>query len=197
MAVISGGGAINLSARAIGAQGGAFEPQRQNNWVIEITIPGILPGTSIPIASVPRDAVTLALQRGFNPSSVQEDVRVDWMNEAIFFAGKHVPDPGTVEVLDWVDISTADVLWSWRLQAYDPNTGDVGLARNYKTKASIINFAPDGSFQRAWKLEGVWPFAINYGGLDMTSSAPVLIAMQIRYDRYFRASALSGNSIGG
>lgn len=177
----------NLSAAAIGAQNGALEPQRVNHWFIELNLTGITTPFGITLASPANfDILKLALQRGFNPASSQEEVVVPWMNEVIYFGGKHIPEAGQLEVLDWVDKSIADILWTWRLACYDPTTGNVGLARRYKQRATILNFAPDGSFVRQWLLEGVWPININYGQMDMGASDPMRMAITLRYDRYFR-----------
>lgn len=138
------------------------------------------------------DVLKLSLQAAFNPSSAKEDIQVPYLNEVIFFAGRRMVDPGAIELRDYVDKSTADIVHAWDTMTHDYATGQVGLARNYKKRACIINFAPNGSFERYWWLQGCWPQAVNYagGGLNMASSEPVHIAITLRYDRFFRESGV-------
>jgi hypothetical protein len=188
----------NLSAAAIGAEHGQFEPQRTNNWFIEIYLDALISqAASFGAGGFPTlagmsnvDTLKLSLQAAFNPSSAKEDIQVPYLNEVIFFAGRRMVDPGSIELIDYVDKSTADIVYAWDTMTHDYVTGQVGLARNYKKRACIINFAPDGSFQRYWWLQGCWPQAVNYagGGLNMASSEPVKIALTLRYDRFFRQS---------
>ena len=194
--------ANNLSAAAIGHEKGQLEPQRTNNWFIEIYLDNLVSQVAgfggigqIPAGInglVNLDVLKLALQSGFNPSSSKEDIQVPYLNEVIFFAGRRMVDPGTIELLDYVDRSTADIIYAWDLMCHDYQTGQVGLARNYKKTARIFNFAPNGDYVRQWRLDGVWPQAVSYagGGLNMASSEPVRIPITLRYDRFFRESSM-------
>lgn len=193
----------NLSAAAIGAEHGQFEPQRTNNFFLEIYLDSLVSqASSFGAGQFPTlsgmfnvDIIKLSLQSAFNPSSAKEDIQVPYLNEVVFFAGRRMVDPGAIELLDYVDKNTADIIYAWDVMVHDYTTGQVGMARNYKKRACIINFAPNGSLERYWWLQGCWPQAVNYagGGLHMASSEPVKIAITLRYDRFFRQSGLMAN----
>lgn len=167
-------------ARSIAAQGGGLEPQRQNNWVFEVFLPGS--------ATAGNDILQLSLISGFLPSVSNEPVALPWLNEVVYVAGRTVYEGGTITLRDYVDGATALLIESWRKMVYDVETGKIGLAANYKQSANILTFAPDGSFERTWVLEGAWPATYNPGTLSMDSSDPVAIEVMIRYDRAKRVT---------
>ncbi len=177
---------IHVLATNLAQQDGFFEPQRQHNWNLEVT--GL--GTGLDA-----DIISLSLRAGFVPFGSNEEVMIPYGNEYVWVAGKAQWANGVVQCHDWVDRRIAAILNGWRRQVYRPDTGRIGLASEYKKKAFITLFGPNQdevggvvqtpNFEREWELIGAWPQSINYAsnGLDMSQSGPVLIEMNIRFDK--------------
>ena len=176
---------IHVLASRLAQQNGDFEPQRQDNFALEIV--GLRGGQN------DSDIITLSLATGFVPRLSHEEVAIPYGNSYVYVAGKMVWDAGNVVLRDWVDRNTADVVKQWQLQVGNPSTGQIGLARNYKKIAYVVLFGPNSTgpetgefatFERQWQLVGAWPIAVNYSAntLDQSSSGQVMIEMTLRYD---------------
>jgi len=174
---------IHVMATNLAQAYGVFEPQRQHNW--DFSIASNLYG------SEEHDIISLSLATGFLPRVSNEEVAIPYGNEYVFVAGKAVHEAGTLVLRDWVDRQTVALLYQWRLQVYDPRTGAIGLARNYKKTAALDLTGPNvaegtgtGAIQdvlgefvpqnlgggglrnvlpslRSWELVGCWPISFN------------------------------------
>jgi hypothetical protein len=154
----------------LAAAGGAFEPQRQNNWLFSVNLPG-------------QEDITLGLESSALPSVAVEEIELHYLNIRRYVAGKAVYDTIPLVLKDMVDVGVASAIKEWHEQVYNPTTHKIGLARDYKKFADLILFGPDGDTERIWNLIGCWPISVNYGTLDMTSSEKVLIEATLRFDR--------------
>jgi hypothetical protein len=65
---------------------------------------------------------------------------------------------------------------------YDPSTGAIGLAKDYKYDATITLYNPSGDVVRTCTLKGCWPSSINHGPITYDSGDPIQIEVTIRYD---------------
>lgn len=174
---------ITVLASHLVEQDGGFEPQRQNNFYVEIS----------DIAG-DKDLITLALDTAFAPVVRNEEIALPYGNEVVFAAGRAVPEPGALILRDFIDRDVLSMLINWRREVYDERTGAIGLAADYKKTAYIVLFGPDatagtpGTFgERQWELRGVWPMHINpaASGLTMNASGPVTIEMSLRFDKAY------------
>lgn len=187
---------IYSRADHLAQQGGGFEPQRNHNWAVQFNLPQ---GGS-------NDIIKLSLVAGFLPISMNENVTISYGNEEVYVAGKVSSEVGSMTCRDWVDQPTATLLFNWRRTVYNPYTGSINLARNYKHDASIIlsspnvdDTAPTTTFEgrdllpypaapvytRVWKLQGCWPIRVVHApqGLDMTNSGMVMVSVDVRFDK--------------
>jgi len=179
--------ALKLTAQHIAAQGGAYEPQRANNAILYVPF---LDGWGSDGADV-----TLSLESFPLPKENNAVIEARWMNERRKFAGPANVEDMEVVVKDFVDKRVAQVLLNWRRQVYNPTdvavsnipTGGVGLAKNYKKSGFVVLFAPDGSLQRQWKVEGLWPTSMDPGDIDMTSEDFIKMTITLSVDRISEA----------
>ena len=87
-----------------------------------------------------------------------------------------------VTVNDFIEPDVEKILWEWRLKVYNPSTGKVGWAVNYKKQARVIQYGPNGEVQRGWILDGVWPTTLNLGELDYSSGDKKQVSMTLSVD---------------
>lgn len=160
---------------AQGGDAGAFEPQRQNNWLFQF------PST---LSSGDQLLLLMSLDSGFLPKASNEEIEINVLNRKLYVAGPRRYEAGTLVLKDFVDKDTAGSLAVWHNSVYFPSSGGgtVFMPGDYKQNCSILLFAPNGSMQRVWTLAGCWPSSVDYGTLDMKSADFVSISVTIRYD---------------
>jgi hypothetical protein len=100
-----------------------------------------------------------------------------------YVAGRMLYEPIPLVVKDFVDIGTATAIETWQKQVANAETHKVGLAKDYKKVGDLILFAPEGSFERTWRLYGLFPVFVAFGALDMNANDVVRIQATLRYDR--------------
>lgn len=149
---------------------GNFEPQRVYNF--SLSIDGL------------NDTV-FALESMSLPTKMVSEIELNFLNTRRYVAGRASFESIPVIVKDTVNGSTAAEIDAWHRSVFDPVTGGIGLAGNYKKNATIMLFSPEGSVERSWTLEGCFPTAVNFGSLTYDSDDVVRIDMQLRYDRCF------------
>lgn len=167
----------DLSAQHI-AQAGTvnYEPQRINNFIFECVPPGQ--------DAAAKEIIQLSVRRAPMVNENNEPIEVHYLNEKVFVAGKVTFETGELELSDFIDRPTADVIMRWRRKVYDPETGKIGLAAEYKVNASVLLYGPNGEFERQWDLIGCWPQAVNYSqGLDYSSGEVNLITVTMQFDK--------------
>lgn len=172
------------AADHIAAEAGTFEPQRQNNFSIEIAL-----------EEADKDLIIMGLQGVPLPNESNDEIEIQYQNEKRYVAGPYTVDSTTLSIRDFVDMDTRGALMRWRKKVYDPATGQMGLAKNYKKTANIIMTAPDGSEERVCKLKGCWPQAVTGGNLSMDAGDQVLVEVTLRFDKVIWE--LTGASGGG
>ena len=161
-----------------------FEVQRTNNFEIVLSGLGDLTGN---IADT--RTIKLAVDSGFLPSEESASQELNYSNMSIKVAGTTTYSGGSITVKDVISENSdvESIINAWRKTVYDPETDKVGLAFNYKRDARIIQYAPDGTMERTWKLQGVWPRSVNYGSLQYgTGGAIKTIEIGLEYDKAIR-----------
>lgn len=167
----------DLTASHLVSQMGAFEEQRANNALLRIF--------DLPGGPTSQATVTLSLQSFPLPKVNVEANETHYLNERRKFAGAVTFDDIELVCKDFVDVMTAHILKTWHEKVYNPATGAIGLARDYKKMAQVELFAPNGTMSRFYSLTGVWPKTFNPGDIDMTSSAPLRITMTLAVDKVY------------
>lgn len=180
---------------ARGGVNGQYEPMRANN--------GLLVIDGIPEWDQTEGQVTLSLESFPIPKENNAQIEARYFNERRKFAGPANVEDMEVVIKDTVDRDVARVLLGWRRQVYQPykldaginsgfgtpfpgEAGAVGLAKNYKKTGTIFLVAPDGSHQRAWMVQGLWPMSFDPGDIDMTSEDFIRLTMTLSVDRIFK-----------
>jgi len=164
----------NFTAGHLASMAGAYEPQRQMDFEVELELGGN-PDFS--------EAITLSVDVGFLPNESNEEIELHYLNDKVWVAGKYSVDAGTLTCKDIINAPTAEAIAYWRSLVYNHENGKIGLAKDYKKQGSILLYSSEGSATRTWNIEGAWPQAVNWGTLDYSSSEKNQIELTIRYDR--------------
>jgi len=152
---------------------GDFEPQRASNWEFEIA--GLTGEGSA--------TIKLSMVSGALPNETNEPIELNYGNEKRYVAGKISYETFPLVCRDYVDQSTRDDIIEWRRQVYDPATGSIGLATDYKHDATITLYDPEGTLIRQCTLQGCWPSAVNHGAISYEENGAINIEVTIRYDK--------------
>ncbi len=118
------------------------------------------------------------------PSMTMAQGEINHFNEKSKIANGPVEyDNVSLEILDTVDPDTAKSVYEWFTKVYDPETGEVGYASDYKKEGAVFQFDSKGKKVREWKLTGIWPTNINYGQADYAGTEPIRIVLDLSVDR--------------
>jgi hypothetical protein len=179
-----------LTGNDILAQAGGFEPQRTNNWLVQIS-----GGNNIGLAS---PDFYLALKSFPFPVEQNPVKRIRWNNESRTYAGSLGDFADlSMQVHDYLDRDTAMILYQWRRKIWNPENLTIGLARNYKL-AGMLYLCPPNAISlddmqnkaRTWYLQGIWPISIDMGTFDMDGDGEnVMINCSLAIDRAYPADS--------
>lgn len=155
----------------------AYEPQRTNNF--EITIYN-LPGGPSAVRTL-----TLAVA-DFNPPNITNDpIELPHGNSRVKFAGQTTyGGADSLSVIDFIGLDVEKIVNNWQRQVSNPDTGEIGFAEDYKKMAEVVEFAPNGTQERKWRLDGVWPSGVQYGDTKSYDGAQLKrVVITLSYDR--------------
>jgi len=174
----------NTSASFIAAADGRYEPQRTNQFMLRLNPKGV--GERISEEILCRAVRVLAF-----PALNVEAIPIEFVNEVVFVAGRHKTEPIEITLYDFLDEESAEqIIWDWVKKVYDPTTGNMGLAKDYKVdSATLLKMGPAGANWRPWTLRGVWPMKFSPGKGDMTTAAAMTMELTIQCDRFYRAES--------
>lgn len=147
------------------------EPQRVNNILLYIT--GIDDS----------DLFTLAVESFPVPKVNNGIIELSHLNEKRKYAGLPVFEDLAVVCKDLIEVNVARSISQWRRQVYDPATGKIGFARNYKKSGYVEMYGPDGSGGRRFDIYGVWPSAFDPGDADKAGEDFLRINLTLTIDK--------------
>lgn len=170
-----------------------FEPQRTNHFEVFIKLPTSIT-TSLEELRSWQEWLTLSTSDFSLPSITVSPIEIPYGNTKIKVAGN--VEFGGADSLTCTDFIGADVekiLYTWQNQIYNPETGQMGWAANYKADAKVLEYSADGACLSSWILFGVWPSAVNYGssmskGDSQVKSVSVTLSYDLAYRKYGTSS---------
>ena len=175
----------DISAYHIATNPDLFETQKTNAFKFIVTgLDNLVdPITGNPIAN----ATDILKQSAFSfdpPSFTQQPITVRMGNTVSKTAGTPEFADGTLNLHDFVGIETYNVLYAWQCLSFNIKTGRVGLAKDYKKTAYLLEYTTDFSkIIRVWKLYGVFITGLRKDGFDNSQSAnEVKIQCSLSYD---------------
>ena len=176
----------------ISANQGTYEIARSNNFEFIITgVSGLLKAgvqeagaqATDRTGSSANDTVRLSVVRAFVPNFSQEEIMIQRGNAKIYAASVPNFEAGNLVVNDFVGLDTKSVLLAWQRLCYDITTERVGRMEDYKRDCTLIEYTPDYTEIRKWRLEGCWVKGITENEFSMEDAAKRQITANIRFDR--------------
>ena len=165
-----------------------YEIQRTNNFVFYTS--GL--SAIIDIDAVNKTAGTgadgileLAVSKSSVPHFKQQAIQIKRGNNTMKFAGVPEFEAGSITVNDYIGSGVKDILMAWQSRSYDVKTEKVGLAKDYKITAYLLEYTPDYQLVRTWRLEGCWISGITEGEYNHESNDKHTIDVTIEYDKAF------------
>lgn len=120
------------------------------------------------------------------PKESTEPTDISYFNQTIKVAGKTTFETSTIVLRDAVYYDTELQFLNWRKRVYNPETGKMGLAADYKLKATVREYTPNGDEYRSWRLEGCWPSGIDYGEMTYEDGGEKQLSVTLCYDYAYR-----------
>jgi len=130
------------------------------------------------------------------PNLSIDETELNFLNEKMWIPGKVSYETITVTYIDVAPKEQASAnLYAWLgtvYQFWNPNRKMGTSVSQYGARATLMLYDPCGQPIERWSFEDMWPQAINFGDLDMSSSDTVDIELTLRYSK-FTYTALCGN----
>jgi hypothetical protein len=168
-----------LHADHIGATGGGFELQRANNALMRI----------VGLDGDENNLFQLSLASFPVPKQTVGIIEVAYLNEKRKFAGMPTFDDLTVIFNDYVSEDTALLLNRWFYQIHDPVSGKQRFKQEYAKEGRVTMYGPDGTGDREYEMQGVWPSALDGGEIDFATEDGVKINLTLTIDKVVYANA--------
>lgn len=170
------------SGRNMGFDFGLEDPnvcfKRKNRWLF------IIPDISA------RGVASLPPSKTARPSISFKEIEVQHLNETIYFPGKPEWKPITLTLYDLKRPGSGSEhpIFRWLKTIYNPQI-------DAKYKFSCDGFKKDfatlemydgcGNVIERWIFETIWPQAVEFGDLDMSTSDLLTCDITLRYDRAY------------
>lgn len=169
----------------------AYEVQRTNNFRINIDLSEFADGITDTTGLIGLACETTGL-----PNSTTDALESPYGNSLVKVAGKTNFDDISITVKDFIEKDIERVLMNWRYAVYNPETGKIGWATNYKREARITLYSPNGTRERTWIAQGVWPTGLELGDFDYSSADLRKLTMTLSVDNAYleRSNFSSGAS---
>lgn len=164
-----------------------YEIQRTNNFVFYTTgLSAIIDVPANTQAETNADSIIeLSVSKSSVPHFSQQAIQVKRGNNTMKFAGVPEFKAGSLTINDYIGSGVKDILMAWQARSYDVNTEKVGLAKDYKITAYLLEYTPDYQLVRTWRLEGCWISEITEGEYNHESNEKHTIDVTIEYDKAY------------
>lgn len=195
-------GIVGSAAQGNAAGGlGRYDVKRKNNWILHFSNFG---------SEILKNSLTIQLNKANRPSFSTDPQELFWCNESWFVASK--PKYGELSV-DFYDalptqvnysyvqsgassphpdgnadmISAGQIMYDWWLAIYDPSSGRIGLAADYKADGFVTLYNSVDTAIERWMYIGCFPQSIDYGDLAYSGGGEAAtITCTFKYDKAYR-----------
>lgn len=173
-----------FAGAALAQAQGKFDPQKSNMGMLEFNINGIVPGG--------KEILLLSVAEFTIPQRQVATATLAYLNGKV----KYATTPQelgnvTASFRDFPAAGTRRILEQWFALVFDEETGLMLPASANKTNAHAVLFQGDGTQERVFRLEGVFPIMrpgiqINYAG----GGEALMMNIEFSVDRYIPTGSL-------
>lgn len=148
--------------------------------------------------STPRTELTKQVIDFARPSVSFEDMTIDIYNSKIRLAGKHTWEDVTVNIRDDAGGQVAKLVGEQlqkQMDFVEMASAASGIDYKFITRCEILdggNGTSTPTVLETWELYGCYLTSVNYNDLNYSESAPVTIAMTLRFDNALQTPIGSG-----
>ena len=151
-----------------------FQLQRKNHFEVQFNSKFIDPEFRFMLVSFPL------------PKETTETSDINYFNQTVKVAGRTSFAETTMVLRDAIEYDTEMKFLDWRKKVYDPETGIMGLASEYKCDAWVYEYTPNKEMLRRWKIIGCFPSGIDYGELTYDDGGEKQLSVTLTYDYAYR-----------
>ena len=151
-----------------------YQIQRKNHFSIQFNEDFVDKGLELLVVSFPL------------PKETTDTFKASYWNDSVNLPGKTNFETSQLVIRDAINYDTEKKFLGWRLRVYNPKTGKVGYAEDFKSNATVKEYSPSGDVVREWYLEGRWPSSVEYGELTYEDAGEKQISVTIMYDKAYR-----------
>ena len=151
-----------------------YQIQRKNHFSIQFNEDFVDKGLELLVVSFPL------------PKETTDTFKANYWNDSVNLPGKTNFETSQLVIRDAINYDTEKKFLAWRLRVYNPKTGKVGYAEDFKSNATVKEYSPSGDVVREWYLEGCWPSSVEYGDLTYEDAGEKQISVTIMYDKAYR-----------
>lgn len=124
-----------------------YEPMRNNTFELvvhdieNLQRAGVNDGTDI--IKDGQETIRFTVNKVTIPNFTQSVIEIRRSNTVVKFAGPMSFENGSMEVIDYIGADSKSVLMAWQALSGNINTEAVGRAKDYKKRATLIEYTPD------------------------------------------------------
>lgn len=167
--------------------------KRKFRWTMEIEFCS---------GDTPQEVAKEFVKVGARPSIDIEETEINYLHGKMWIPGKATWQTITVTYYD-VSGSAPGVnigaLFGWIASVYDITDTTClfmgSTLQDYEGTARLVLWDGCGQPLEAWLLQNVWPQAVNFGDLDMSSSEEVTVELTLRYSNVTYKSFCGGSIV--
>ena len=163
-----------------------FEPQRNNNFEVQITNLGNLvsmdTAAGVGDASRASELITLSVATYAAPQVSISPISVAYGNNKVKFAGVPEFAESSITLNDFIGVNIERILSAWYGLVYNIKKETIGKAVNYKKTGYLIEYSPDYTINRQWELGGCWLSSLQLGEFNQEGGSVRQITCTLQYD---------------
>lgn len=152
-----------------------YQVQRKNHFTIKFNSNFVPDGIEYLVVNFPL------------PKESTETFKANYWNDSVNLAGKTSFDTTQIVLRDAINYDTEKKFMQWRLRVYNPKTGKVGYAEDYKSDAIVKEYSPSGDIVRSWQIIGCFPTSVDYGDLSYDDGGEKQVSVTLSYDKAYRS----------
>lgn len=177
---------INHSALQLSQNPEYYEIQRGNNYeFIVFDLDGIepVPGATNQYAvDNAEEVLRLSVTSAPVPHFSQNPIEVKRGNTTVKYAGVPTYSSGSIKMIDYIGAGTLETLMAWQNRSFNIENQRVGLAKDYKKQAILIEYTPTWQPIRQWRMYGCWISELSENDFDYDSNEKHTVTAKIEYD---------------